>query len=87
MEKWTTSNPLNVTPPENLANTLVLQYTLYQATGDRSSLRNMLTHIMNPASDLRYGPHTSTDGAKSFFDFEEDLSVADAQLVVRELKV
>jgi hypothetical protein len=87
MEKWTTSNPLNVTPPENLANTLVLQHTSYQATGDRSSLRNMLTHITNANSDLRYGPHTASDGMKSFFDFEEDLSVANTQLVVRELKV
>lgn len=87
MEKWTTSNPLVVTPFENLANALVLQYTLYQTTGDRSNLRNMLSHITNAASDLRYGPHTASDGVNSFFDFEEDLSVEDAQLVVRELKV
>jgi hypothetical protein len=87
MEKWTKSNPLAVKHVENMANTLVLQYTQYKATGDRSSLRNMLSYMTNAASDLRYGPHTASDGVNSFFDFEEDLSVEGAQLLMRELKV
>ena len=87
MENWTRSNPLNVTPPENLVNTIVLQYTLFKSTGDRSHLNSMLSHITNAVPDLRYGPHTASDGVKSFFDFPNELSVADAQLVVRELKV
>jgi hypothetical protein len=87
VEKWATSNPLAVTPAENLANTLVLQYTLWQETGDRSNLRNMLSLMTNAASDLRYGPHTAAEGVTSFFEFGEDLSVESAQLLVRELKV
>jgi hypothetical protein len=87
MENRTTSNPLSVTPPENVADTLVLQNTSYQATGDRSNYRNGLTPIADANSDLRYGPHTASDGVKSFFNFEEDLSDANAQLFVRELKV
>jgi len=86
-EKWTRSNSLVVTPPENLANTLALQYTMFQATGDRSDLRNMLSYITNATSDLKYGPHTASVGVKAFFDFSEDLSVVEAQLVIRELKV
>lgn len=87
MENRTRSNPLVATPPENLANTLALQYTVFQVTGDRSNLQNMLSYTTNAASDLRYGPHTASDGVKAFFDFSEDLSVVEAQLVIRELKV
>jgi hypothetical protein len=43
--------------------------------------------MANALPDLRYGPHTASDGVKHFFDFEEDLSEANAQLLVRELKV
>lgn len=87
MENRTRSNPLVATPPENLANMLALQYTMFQHTGDRSNLRNMLSHMTNAASDLRYGPHTASDGVQAFFDFSEDVSVVEAQLVIRELKV
>lgn len=87
IEKWTTSNPLAVTPAENLVNMLTLDYTLYQATGDRNILRNMLSHLTNAAPDLRYGPNTAAEGVNSFFDFEEELSLANAKLVVQELKV
>ena len=87
MEKWTASNPLVVTPPENLINTLVLQYTSFLATDDRSNLRHMLSHIENAIPDLRYGPQTASDGVRAFFDFCDDLGSAEAQLVIQELKV
>jgi len=87
MENRTRSNPLVATPPENLINTLALQYTAFLATDDRSNFRNMLSHIENATPDLRYGPHTAFDGVRAFFDFSEDLGPAEAQLVVQELKV
>lgn len=87
MAKWTASNPLAVTQPENLANTLVMQFTLFQNTGDRNFLRNMLTEIESAAPDLKNGPHTATEGVKTFLDFSEDLSEQGAQLVAAELKV
>ncbi|KAI4269744.1 MAG: hypothetical protein LQ337_007105 [Flavoplaca oasis] len=86
MARWTASNPLTVTQPENLANTLVIQYTLYQYTGDRSYLRNMLGEIEGAAPDLKNGPHTATDGVKTFLDFSEDLSEQGARLVAAEMK-
>lgn len=69
MEKWTRSNPLVVTPPENLINTLALQYTAFLATDDRNNFRNMLSHIDNATPDLRYGPHTASDGVRAFSTF------------------
>jgi len=87
MEKWTASNPLVITPAENLVNTLALQYTAFLATDDRGNLSNMLSHAENVITDLRYGLHTASDGIKAFFEFSEDLGPAEAQLVIQELKV
>lgn len=88
MTKWTTSNPLILSPPENLTNTIVLQYTLFAESRDRSYIRAILTSFERANPDLVFGPHTASQGVASFIAFDGDPFTWDNALsVVRELKV
>ncbi|KAL8714813.1 MAG: hypothetical protein Q9220_001326 [cf. Caloplaca sp. 1 TL-2023] len=46
----------------------------------------MLGEIEGTAPDLKNGPHTATDGVKTFLDFSEELSEQGARLVAAEMK-
>lgn len=88
MAKWTTSNPLIVSPPENLVNTIVIMYTLFAESRDRSYIRTISTLMEKSNPDLVFGPHTASQGVASFFAFDGvDLTMEDALAVGRELRV
>jgi hypothetical protein len=72
--RWTTSNPLIVSPPENLGNTCAI-------------LDNIMALLEKANPDLVFGPHTAAHGVASFFAFDDQpFTLEDALALVRELK-
>ena len=76
-EKRTSSIPLAVTQPENVASTLVHQLSLYLQTNNHDYLKGMLKGMDDAASDLAASPYAANTGVVAFYDFEEDLSEDD----------
>jgi hypothetical protein len=88
MEKWNTANPLVVSPPETLANTMVILSTLFAETRDRSYIRNIIAQMDRANPDLVFGPHASSQGVVNFYAFDGiSFTPEEASAVVRELKV
>ncbi|KAI7196825.1 hypothetical protein KC363_g720 [Hortaea werneckii] len=65
------SNSPGATTTENLANTLVLQSTLFQQTENRKYFEDMVKVMESAAQDPRVGPHAKNDGVKAFFAFDD----------------
>lgn len=87
VEKRLTAHPLVITKAEHLASVLALQFSLFERTQEESYLKAMVDTVGNIHSDLKYGPHTSTEGINAFMDFEEELTNELALLLISELKV
>jgi hypothetical protein len=85
--RWTTSNPLIVSPPENLGNTCAILYTLFGESRDPIHLDNIMALLEKANPDLVFGPHTAAHGVASFFAFDDQpFTLEDALALVRELK-
>ncbi|KAI7494969.1 hypothetical protein KC367_g7736 [Hortaea werneckii] len=69
--KWMESNPPGATTTENLANTLVLQSTLFERPENRKYFEDMVKVMEIAAQDPRVGPHAKNDGVKAFFAFDD----------------
>ncbi|KAI6824688.1 hypothetical protein KC340_g11217 [Hortaea werneckii] len=65
--KWMESNPPGAITTENLANTLVLQSTLFERPENRKYFEDMVKVMESAAQDPRVGPHAKNDGVKAFF--------------------
>ncbi|KAF4452840.1 hypothetical protein F53441_4395 [Fusarium austroafricanum] len=80
LEKIATAHPLVVTQPEHLATKLVLTWHTFMMSGskDKSFIDMMLDTMESCSVDLKYGPQTRTDGETAFFDFDSELTRAQA---------
>jgi hypothetical protein len=88
MARWTTSNPLIVSPPENASNTMVILFTLFAESRDRSYIRTIVSLMEKGDPDLVFGPHTASHGVAAFLAFDGvELTVEEALAVGRELQL
>ncbi|RGP80496.1 hypothetical protein FLONG3_1330 [Fusarium longipes] len=87
VEKVATAHPLVVTKTEHLATKLVLIWHTFMVTGakDDSFLDVMTSALENCCPDLKYGPHTRTDGKTAFFNFDNDINEEQAVELIREM--
>ena len=86
-EKLTSSNPLAVTQPENVASTVVRQLSLLLQTLNRDYLKGVLKAMEDAPPSVTASPYAASTGVVAFYDFEEDLSKDDANNVKCGLKV
>lgn len=87
MEKRTMSNPLVVTKDENLINTLVLEFSLWQETDNREYLQAMLDSMDQAVPDIKHGSQAANEGITAFYDFTSLMTFEEANKVAEELKV
>lgn len=82
---WTPSNVISITPVENAANRVLMQYSVYELTRKPSTIAALKQTLENMLPDLLNRP--TDDGILAFYDFDCDLGEADAKLAVDAVKV
>ncbi|KAF4547793.1 Hypothetical protein D9617_36g063310 [Elsinoe fawcettii] len=86
LREWASSNSHGITPADNLASTIALQWWLYQKTENVAYIKIIKDTIASANPDLRYGPRTVSSGVDKYFSTKGRFDEAAATQVIQELK-
>ncbi|KAG9188280.1 hypothetical protein G6011_02203 [Alternaria panax] len=78
------SNAIAVTKEANTANVILMQYSIWELSRDRSALDALEKTIKNILPDITKKP--AHDGTLAFYDFSVDLNEAEATQMVEKVK-
>lgn len=83
----TASKSLAVTPSVNLANRILIQWSLWPLRRDPSVLIGIKNTLLAELPDLHDMPDSSNEGIVAFYDYDQPMEQEDLEKLISESKV